>query len=434
MKNYLNKRKSALEAELEKIKNQITEGKLERAALDDLAVKVDEISAELDEVKTQLADLEDDDNNADDGDDATGDGDGQTNSADDDDDTRDGDDTTDDGDNDDDDAAERAHGIRNVINRSLSSNGTESNKKKSKKQRTAFINYLAGRISEKQARSFGIAFNNGKVLVPEVLSKEIIGYLQEENPMRKYATLHRTSDTQGFPIQIKKADANLVKTERDTNEIPETEIEFEDVYLDPIEIDALIKVTKKLTLRSEFDVEALVIEELKKAYLRKETYWHFTDLTNAGSLVNKAVEFVGTGADDYLKLVQMKNQLPTAMRSGAIWMMNRAGQTMLESMLDKNGQPLLKDSANDDFDGRILTYNVVVTDYVDTADPSVPVIYFGNFAHFHIQDVIGTLEIEKLDQLFALTNKIGYKIYNLTDGQLVYGPFETPIYRLKIGA
>lgn len=328
--------------------------------------------------------------------------------------------------------------VLDIIGKGLSSRSEE--KMKSVSKRSAFLRFLAGRINQNQARSLGIGFNNGKVLVPEELSKEIITYLQEENPLRKFAKVHPTKGTQGFPVQVKKAAANIVTSERDENKlIPFTDIEFDDVFLNPIEFDAIIKVTKKLTHMSDFDIEAIVIEELRKAYLEKETFWYFSSPDNPGSLAKKAVLFKATGDNDYLKLVQLKNALPTAMRKVARWMINRAGQTHLESILDKNGNPILKESGNEDFQFTLFGYPVEVTDYSDKYDdttkkfdPTVPVIYFGSFDYFHIQDVLGSLEIEKLAELFARENKIGFKIYHINDGQLVYGPFETPVYQLEL--
>lgn len=329
--------------------------------------------------------------------------------------------------------------VLGIIGQGLASRSEGTMKKVSK--RSAFLRFLAGRIDQAKARSLGVGFHNGKVLVPEEFSKEIISYLQEENVIRKLATVHRTKGTQGFPVQTKQAEANTVLTERDTDQITDTDIEFDDVYLAPIEFDAIIKVTKKLTHMSDFDIEAIVIEELKKAYLRKETFWHFSNPDNLGCLAKKAVAFtVKTGTtDNYLKLVQLKNALPTSMRKGAHWMINRSAQTELESMLDKNGNPILKESGNEDFSHTLFGYPVEVTDYADkynettkVFDPAVPVIYFGQFSYFHIQDVIGTMEIEKLNELYAKENKIGYKIYNISDGQLIYGPFETPVYSLDI--
>lgn len=330
--------------------------------------------------------------------------------------------------------------IMNIIGSGLASRSEKTMKQISK--RSAFLRFLAGRITRSKARSLGVGFNGGKVLVPDELNKELITYSQEENPLRKFGRVHPTKGTQGFPVQVKKADANISQAERDSSKlIPETDIEFDDYFLNPIEIDAIIKVTKKLTYMSDFDIEAIVLDELKKAYVRKEAFWYFSSPNNAGSLANKAVKFLvkANTTNKYLKLVQLKNALPTAMRNGARWMINREGQTELESILDNNGNPILKESGNEDFPFTLFTYPVEVTDFADkwnatgkVYDPSVPMIYFGNFNYFHIQDVIGSMEIEILDQLYATENKIGYKIYHLNDGQLVYGPFEVPVYLLDI--
>lgn len=332
--------------------------------------------------------------------------------------------------------------VLGIIGRGLASKGEEKVKKLNK--RSAFLRFLGGRISQGKARSFGVAFNGGNVLVPEELSHELITYAQEENPLRKYGTIHKTKGMQGFPVQVKKADANIVPTERDeNNKIPSTDIEFDDVFLAPIEIDAIIKVTKKLTHMSDFDIEAIVMDELKKAYVRKEAYWHFNADQNPGSLTKKAVNFVvKTGTTNkYLMLVQLKNALPTAIRNKARWLINREAQTELESILDNNGNPILKESGNEDFPYTLFTFPVEVSDYADKwdatgkkYDPSVPMIYFGNLSFFHIQDVIATMEIEKLTEKYSDENKIGFKIYHITDGQLIYGPLEIPVYFLDINA
>lgn len=433
-KKYLLKRQKDLKSRLKELESEAQVENITRDALSDIESQVEEVTTELDEINAAMDELSDEDvagledvvedlgaaadEIVDEVEQAT---------------DPESEETPADGASD----AQRSR-VLDIIGKGISSRGEEKVKKLS--QRSAFLRYLAGRINQSQARSFGVGFNNGKVLVPEELNKEIISYLQEENPLRKFATVHSTKGTQGFPVQVKQAEANTVTSERDENNlIPFTDIEFDDVYLNPIEFDAIIKVTKKLTHMSDFDIEAIVLEELKKAYLRKETFWYFSNPANEGALAKKSVAFTGKGDNDYLKLVQLKNALPTSMRSNARWMINRAAQTLLESMLDNTGNPILKDSGNSDFDFKLFTYPVEVTDYADKYDetgkqfdPTVPVIYFGNFSYFHIQDVIGSMEIEKLTELFARENKIGFKIYHLNDGQLIYGPFETPVYNLDL--
>lgn len=424
MRKILEKRAAKLKAKLSELEAQAKVENLTRDALTDIETQVEEVTTELEEITDAIAELPEEDvtelgDVVEDLEAATDDVVGEV--------------TEPTGEENPQADEEQRSRVLGIIGKGISSRGEEKVKKLSK--RSAFLRFLGGRISQNQARSLGVDFNNGRVLVPEELSREVITYAQEESPIRKLATVHATKGTQGFPIQVAKMSANNPKKERDeNNKIPFTDMEFDDYFLDPTEIDALTKITKKLTHMSDFDVEAMVLVELKKAYVRKEVYLYIHDTTNPGSLVNKAVKFtVPAGiTNNYLKLVRVKNALPTSLRSGARWLINRAAQTELESLLDQNGNPILKESGNDDFEFKLFTYPVEVSDHVDGTDPSVPVIYFGNFSFFHIQDVINTLEIQILTEKYSDENKIGYKIYHLTDGQLVYGPFETPVYSLDL--
>ena len=106
---------------------------------------------------------------------------------------------------------------------------------------------------------------------------------------------------------------------------------------------------------SGVNIEEIVIEELKKAYVRKETSYMFKGAdvghTNPGSLFNKAVAFEGSFTIDYAAagwsqllyaaLVRMKNTPTTSVLKKSMWIVNRAALTKLESMTDTTGRPLL---------------------------------------------------------------------------------------------
>ncbi|MFC6117332.1 phage major capsid protein [Macrococcoides bohemicum] len=416
---YLEARKSKIVDDLTELRSELEKSDEERGAVEDIEKKVTELEAELNDVKEQLKALQEDpEADKEEIDAADEERDAEENES---------------GEKEKDE--EKRSAIANAITRSMEA----TNVKKDKKQqiRSGFVQFLAGRINEAEARSLGVAFNNGGVLVPEELSNEIISYAQEENPLRKYGSVHRTKGTLGFPVLIKTFDANIVKTERDTNAIPETDIKFDEVFLSPIEIDAITTVTNKITLQAEYDIEQIIMEELKKAYVRKEVQWMIHDTANPGSLATKLAPYAPMQADgvtpvtdQYDKLVSLKNAVPTAVRGKAKWYMNRAAQTMLETLKDTSGQPLLKEFANDDFEFKLLGYPVVVSDHFDGANPGTPFIVFGDMKAFHIQDVQNAITLQPLRELYAAVNKIGYKLYNVVDGQLVYGPLEVPLYRL----
>ncbi|WP_341356649.1 phage major capsid protein [Rossellomorea sp. y25] len=342
--------------------------------------------------------------------------------------------------------AEQRDGIMKKIGASLSTRGHKTTKTKEKELRAAFANFVVGKITEAEARSLGVEVGNGSVTIPEVIASEIITYAQEENLLRKYGSRHKTKGDVKYPVLVKKADANVNKTERSTD-ILETDIEFDEILLDPAEFDALATVTKKLLKMSGAPIEQIVIEELKKAYVRKETSYMFkgddVGNENPGALAKKAVAYYESSAVDitaagysqklYSQLVKLKGQPVTEVLKKSMWIVNRSALTILEDMTDTTGRPLLHQAA-DGVGYKLLGHKLDFTDAADGSDPTKPVFYFGDFKAFHIQDVIGAMELQKLVEKFSGTNKVGFQIYNILDGQLVYSPFEPAVYRYEVGA
>ncbi|MYL56343.1 phage major capsid protein [Virgibacillus halodenitrificans] len=338
---------------------------------------------------------------------------------------------------------------RDALGNNLAGKGNSAEKRE-KEVRKAFGRFVVGQITETEARELGIVTGNGAITVPKQIAKEVISYAQENNPLRKYGTPHRTKTTQGFPILVKKANAQGHKDERTTsNPMPETSIEFDEIELEPTEFDALATVTKKLLKRSDIAVEEIVIEELKKAYVRKESQYFFrgdeVNNLNPGALAKKAVAFtipdgerpdLKVGQQVYDALVDFKNSVIASVRKRSMFMINDAALSLIEKMKTTDGFPIFKpfEQARDGFDGKILGFNTVVTEFADKSDvdPDTPMIYFGDFKTFHYQDVMGSMEVNRLVELYAKSNLVGLQIYNIVDGQLIYSPLEPTMYKYEV--
>ncbi|WP_291292579.1 phage major capsid protein [Enterococcus sp.] len=337
-------------------------------------------------------------------------------------------------------------GLLGNIKKGMEARNALSKKQKEQQVRKAFANYIVGNISESEARALGIETGNGSVTVPEVIASEVITYAQEENLLRKYGTVIPTKGDVKYPILVKKAEANVNKKER-TADITETAIEFDEILLNPAEFDALATVTKKLLKMSGVPVEDIVVEELKKAYVRKEINYMFngddTGNENPGALAKKAVAFekpldltaAGAGQKLYDALIEFKNTPVTEVMKKGRFIINRAALTAIEKMKTDDGFPLLRPftQAEGGIGYQLVGYPVDWTDAADKkGEPDTPVLYFGDFSAFKIQEVIGALEIQKLVEKFSGKNQIGFQIYNLLDGQLVYSAFEPAVYRYEI--
>ncbi|MDR4172523.1 phage major capsid protein [Bacillus nitratireducens] len=433
---------------LTELRTQVENRELRAEDLPAIQEQIDEINNELQDVADALANLDDEG-----GDEGAGEGEAGSN----------GDEggTGDDGSNGDEGRSgnngegenrtgitpEQRNAAMAAINSGLSTRGHKTTKVKENEIRSAFANFVVGRITETEARALGIEAGNGSVTIPEVIASEIITYAQEENLLRKYGSVHRTAGDVKYPVLVKKADANVRKKERGaSDEIAETGIEFDEILLSPAEFDALATVTKKLLKMTGAPIEQIVIDELKKAYVRKETNYMFNGNDagneNPGALAKKAVKYYESEVIDinaagysqklYQQLVKVKGQPVTEVLKKSMWLINRAALTVLEGMTDTTGRPLLY-QAPDGVGYKLLGHNVDFTDAANGTDPTKPVFYFGDFKAFHIQDVIGAMELQKLIEKFSGTNKVGFQIYNLLDGQLVYSPFEPAVYRYEVG-
>lgn len=437
---------------LGELKGKVEDPELRAADLPAIEEEIKEITKQLEEIAEELAnDDEGDEGSGEDGDEGDDGSEGRSGE---------------DGDEGDDDkggdgtenrskntlvSPENRSAIQSAIAGALNTRAHKSAASKQLEQRAAFGKFVVGQITESEARALGVATNNGSVLVPEVVAKEIITYASEENLLRKYGTRHKTAGNVKYPVLVKKAEANVVGQERHIvpNPIPETDIEFDEVYLNPVEFDALATISKKLINMADpgYKVEDIVIEELKKAYVRKEASYMFNGndpkTPNDGALAKKAVAYYESAPVDltkaglentlYRELVKMKGQVSTAVRKKAMWIINNAALTVLEGLLDGQGRPLLYDTGRDEVSYKLLGHMVDFTDDADGADSSKPVFYFGDIKTFHIQDVIGVLEIQKLVEKYSDTNRIGFQIYNLLDGKLIYSPFEPSVYRYEVG-
>ena len=157
---------------------------------------------------------------------------------------------------------------------------------------------------------------------------------------------------------------------------------------------------------------------------------------NDGALAKKAVEFKTDEKNLYDALVKMKNTPVKEVRKSTMGI-KYSGTNKIETMKTDDGFPLLRpfNQAEGGIGYTLLGFSVEEEDAIDIPDsPDTPVFYFGDFSKFYIQDVIGSLEVQKLVELFSRTNRVGFRIWNLLDAQLIHSPFEVPVYKYVLKA
>lgn len=313
--------------------------------------------------------------------------------------------------------------------------------KNKKEIRTAFTNYLLGNTSAMEVRTLGVDVNNGKATIPKSIAEEIISYVEQENLLRKYGTVVTVNGNLGYPVLTGDAKVEVgvnSKERNDENEIEVNHLGLTAELLEPVEFDSISTIKKKLLKMTPMSVSDLVIDVMKKEYLKKEMDYMFngTNATvfNEGSLLNKTKVFTPTQTEPVAIIKELKNKPSTSVANKARWIVNKAALEYVEDLKLPNGEPALK--TNDRVDGGVsymlLGFPLDCTDVVKGSVDTAAVFYFGDFSSFVIQENATGLEVEVMPERYALINEVGFKLYNLLDGKLIYSEVEPTVYRLEI--
>lgn len=311
--------------------------------------------------------------------------------------------------------------------------------KNNKEIRSAFTNYLLGNTSEMEIRTLGIDINNGKATIPKSIAEEIIGYVEQENLLRKYGKVVTVDGNFGYPVLTgdTKVEVGVNSTERDDeNEIEVNNLGLTAELLEPVEFDSISRIKKRLLTLTPLSVSDLVIDVMKKEYLKKEMDYMFngTDTLNTGSLLNKAKVFTPTQTEPVAIIKELKNKPSTSVANKARWIVNKAALEYVEDLKLPNGDPALKtiDRVDGGVSYMLLGFPLDCTDVVKGSVDTAAVFYFGDFSSFVIQENSIGLEIAVLKERYSLKNEIGFQLYNLLDGKLIYSEVEPTVYRLEI--
>lgn len=312
--------------------------------------------------------------------------------------------------------------------------------KQQKEIRSAFTNFLLGKIDEMEARSLGVVINNGKTTIPKVVADEIIGYVQQENLLRKYGNVVKVDGNYVFPVLTNDTDIKVSTdtTERSDNEIEINHFGLTGEVMDPVEFDSISVIKKKLLKLSNISLSDLVIEVMKKEYLKKEIDYMFNGnnikAENSGSLLNKAKEVIPTKTIPVDIIKELKNTPTTSVMNKARWIVNKEALKYVEDLKLPNGEAALKTIERTDggVSYMLLGFPLDCTDVIKSKVDDKAVFYFGDFSSFNIQENSNGLEVEVLNETYAQLNEVGFKIHNLLDGKLIYSDLEPTVYRMEV--
>jgi HK97 family phage major capsid protein len=315
--------------------------------------------------------------------------------------------------------------------------------------RDAFKRFLVGgypalRPEEARALQADSDTLGGYLVAPEQLVRSLLAAVDDAVIIRQLATVIPCANAASLGVPTLEDDVS------DPTWTAELAVGTEDSSLDfgkrelhPHPLAKYIKISNKLLRQAFIDPENLVRDRLayKFGVAQENAFLTGTGAGQPLGLFVASADGISIGRDvatynlateikaDNLKAV--KWTLKSQYHSNARWMFHRTTYGSIDRIKDGNGQYLIQPNMQAGAAETLLRFPVQLSEFVpSTMTASLYVGILGDFKFYWIADALN-MQIQRLVELFALTNQTGFIGRLETDGQPVQ---EEAFVRVKMGA
>lgn len=266
--------------------------------------------------------------------------------------------------------------------------------------------------------------SEGGYTVPDEFEHTLVEALQEENIMR--GLVHRITTSSGdrkIPIVTSKGSAQWVEEEAT---IPESDDTFGQISLSAHKVGCMIRVSEELLHDSAFDLAGYISNEFarrvgaaeEEAILTGNGTHKPTGLLHATLGAETGVTTAAAAAITTDELIDLQHSLKGGYRRKACYIMNDATVKLLRKLKDGNGQYLWSPGLLAGQPDVLLNQKVMISNYMPLVAAGNKAILYGDFSYYWLADREGR-SLQRLNELYAATDQIGFKITQRVDGRLV---------------
>jgi len=264
----------------------------------------------------------------------------------------------------------------------------------------------------------------GGFLVPDEYERTLIQALEEENKLRSLCKVIRTSSgDRKIPLVASHGTASWVDEE---GLIPESDDAFGQISLGAHKVASIIKVSDELLQDSVFDVESYIATEFARrvgdaeeaAFINGDGAGKPIGMlhdTNGAAAGVTAASATAITADELIDLVY---SLKAPYRKRARFLFNDQTIKAIRKLKDGNGQFLWQPGLQAGQPNTLLGYNYETSTHMPIIGAGAKPILFGDFSSYWIADRDGR-SIQRLNELYAATGQIGFRVTQRLDGRLV---------------
>ena len=295
-----------------------------------------------------------------------------------------------------------------------------------------------GRSSDEYKKSFWQAMRNkknpyeavnalqigtdseGGYLVPDEYENTLIEKLHDENIIRQYATVIKSSNgDKKIPVVAGYGEATWTDEEAAYTESDDS---FGVITLGAHKLTSIIKVSEELLNDSAFDLEQYISKEFvrRMAAAEENAFINGTGTGRPTGILQTAETGKTTAAAAAItadEVIDLYHSLRSPYRKNAVFIANDSTVKSVRQLKDSNGmylwQPGLKEGQPDTLIGN----RIISSAYMPEIGAGKKPILFGDISYYWIADRQGRT-FQRLNELYAETGQVGFRTFQRVDGKL----------------
>lgn len=298
-------------------------------------------------------------------------------------------------------------------------------------------------VDEARTLQMDSNLKGGFLVAPQEFMSSVLKKVDDNLFIRQLATVYQLSGahTLGYPsLDVDPSDADW------TGEISpaaQNSLDFGKRELAPKQLSKLVRVSRKLMSHAVQSIESLVAERMayrlavpqEKAFMIGDGVNKPIGLFYASSQGISTARDVSTGNTatqvKFDGLKSAKGALKQQYRSRAGWIMHRDLVTQLSKEKDGEGRYLMQDSVTANEPDLLLGSPIYESEFApNTFTANQYVAVYGDYSFYHIAESL-SVEIQRLDELFAVTNEVGFITRAAIDGMPA---LEEAFVRVQLGS
>ncbi len=286
--------------------------------------------------------------------------------------------------------------------------------------RAAFARYMAGDVEARAALQVGTDSEGGYTVADTFLTT-LLESMREFGVIANLATHYRTS-TNG---QVKVPTVATYGTAALTAEeaaFTQSEDTFGEITMDAFKYGRMVKISDELVTDSAFDIMGKVAElaGLSLAIATGTAYATGVGTTDPRGLFvaaangKTAASATAITADE---LIDLYHSVLSPYRKRSTWIMKDSTAVLVRKLKSSDNQYLWQPGLQAGQPDVLFGRPVEIDPNAPAATTGLKSVLFGDVSKYWIRDVEGTT-VKVLDQLYAATGQIGFRIHIRTDGDL----------------